>query len=296
MKNKKLFKGRTISTLVLGLAAVSLIGVGFSAWVIQTQTTADIESVTVNVADVKNNSVTIEDAAVSDSTFVLDAKVGDNQGAIIYEGSASEDDYSWSITFAVNLTEEEAYSTEGKQVFNGFSLTTNEKYTVAEGDTPLYTFPSAETDTILELPATFGGSEMPLVDKNALNFTGNSTSIYLNRVSNGTVSKVDNSEDANISVSIAKALKQDDVYTYTFTVEFTLKWGEKYKGFNPSLCDGADASANSAFGGAENLPDITSSTSEGDSIEKDLNLLRGLNGHQINHTLIHDPLNAVTIN
>lgn len=295
MKSKKILKGRTLSTLVLGLAAVSLVGVGFSAWVIQTQTTADIESVTVSVGEVKNNSVTIQNANVTDSTFVLDAKVGDNQGGIVYEGSAIEDDYSWEISFEVDLTLEQAYSTEGKQVFNGITLITKEKYTVSEGESPLYTFPLAETDTILDLPVTFGSDEMPLVDKNALNFEGASKEIYLNRATDGTVSQVESTDSYNISVSITKALKTESVYTYTFLAEFTLKWGEKYKGYNPSLCDGADATVNEAFGGIENLPNITSSTPEGDSIEKDLNLLNGLNGHQINHTLVHDPLNGVTI-
>ena len=296
MKKNKLTKGRTLSAVVLGLAAVSLIGVGFSAWVIQTQTTADIESVTVSVGDVKNNSIALNGARVTDSSFLLDADVNDNSGAIIYEGTATENDYSWAISFSMDLTEKQAYdasATNNQQIFKGITIKTTEKYTVSEGDTPLYTFTQAESANLLTLPVVFGETQMPLIDKDALNFNESSTTLYYKNAS-GTVTTSDSS-NANIIVTINKALKQDSttIYTYTVSAQFKLGWGSKYLGYNPSFCDGADTGVNGVFEAAgKTLPTISGTG----GIEEDLNSLYGLNGHQINHVITHDPVNAVEIN
>lgn len=296
MKKNKLTKGRTLSAVVLGLAAVSLIGVGFSAWVIQTQTTADIESVTVSVGDVKNNSIALNGARVTDSSFLLDADVNDNSGAIIYEGAATENDYAWAISFSMDLTEKQAYdasTTNNQQIFKGITIKTTEKYTVSEGDTPLYTFTQAESANVLTLPVVFGETQMSLIDKDALNFDDSSTTLYYKNT-NGTVTTSDSS-NANIVVTINKALKQDSttIYTYTVNAQFKLRWGSKYLGYNPSLCDGANTGVNGVFEDAgKALPTISGTG----SIEEDLNSLYGLNGHQINHVITHDPVNAVEIN
>ena len=91
MKKFNLKKGRALSATVLGLAALSLVGVGFSAWVIQTEKTASIESITVSVAEVKNNTVTIAGAVDgTNNSFKLDAAYGDDKGDIIAEGVTAE--------------------------------------------------------------------------------------------------------------------------------------------------------------------------------------------------------------
>lgn len=299
MKKFNLKKGRALSATVLGLAALSLVGVGFSAWVIQTEKTASIESITVSVAEVKNNTVTIAGAVDgTNSSFKLDAAYGDDKGDIVAEGVTAENDQTWAINITFSLTDAQARG--DSKIFRGLTISTSEKQETSIAAEHPYSYLTAEGNNILSMPVVISSNatEMALVDSKALADVTESApqtfKLYRNgdAVTNVTASGHANHDDANITLEISRVASTTSsvLFDYTIKATFEVKWGSKYKGFNPSLCDGADNTVNTAFGGKENLPAIS-------AIEDDLTNIGYLNGSQINHVVYHDPNSEeVTIN
>lgn len=295
MKKFNLKKGRALSATVLGLAAVSLVGVGFSAWVIQTEKTASIENITVSVAEVKNNTVTIAGAVDStNKSFKLDAASGDNAGDIRAE-DVTENDQNWAINITFSLTDAQARG--NSQIFKGLSISTSEKQETSIAAEHPYSYLDAEGGNILSMPVIISSNatEMALVDSEALKYveTGDAGKQTFNLYRNGdTITDVTDSthvnhDDANITLEISRVANGETLFDYTIKATFEVKWGSKYKGFNPSLCDGANEAVNTAFG-EEEKPTIS-------EIETDLTNIGYLNGSQINHVVYHDPYNAVEI-
>lgn len=296
MKKFNLKKGRALSATVLGLAALSLVGVGFSAWVIQTEKTASIESITVSVAEVKNNTVTIAGAVDgTNNSFKLDAAYGDDKGDIIAEGVTAENDQTWAINITFSLTDAQARG--DSKIFRGLTISTSEKQETSIAAEHPYSYLTAEGNSILSMPVivSSNATEMPLVSSDALADveTGDAGKQTFNLYRNGnTVTDVTDSghanhDDANITLEISRVANGENLFDYTIKATFEVKWGSKYKGFNPSLCDGGTESINTAFG-EEAKPTIS-------AIETDLTNIGYLNGSQINHVVYHDPNSEVTI-
>lgn len=99
----KIKHNKILTYSMLGLAAVSLVGVAFSSWLVQETQGAKTESITVSVADVQDKSLIITNAEVdeNDSTFLFDAKKDDTTGPIIYTGTTGGEDLTFGITFKV---------------------------------------------------------------------------------------------------------------------------------------------------------------------------------------------------
>lgn len=99
----KIKHNKILTYSMLGLAAVSLVGVAFSSWLVQEIQGAKVESITVSVADVQDKSLIITDAKVdgNNSTFLFDAKENDATGPIIYTGDTGGEDLTFGITFKV---------------------------------------------------------------------------------------------------------------------------------------------------------------------------------------------------
>ena len=289
---RKIKKGRSAAIVTLGLAAVSLVSVGFSAWIIQTATIEETTEITVNVANVNNQTIDITDVALTaDSTFEFDALKTDNQGEIIWgkDTQNAEDDAGEDLTWGFKFS-----LTPNGKVFQGISLGSTSS-DVTEQD-PTSVFVDYKDGTIIDIPTTFmADTYLPLVPNDALdNMQADDTkNIYLDVVQASNVFKVESTSNYDISVKIeAKNVGDGEevVLSYNFTVEMKAKWGSKYLGFNPCLCDGADADVNQVFEDAETtLPTV-------DSIMTDLtNLNTELNGKQIKHIIRHDPASPVII-
>lgn len=114
----KIKHNKILTYSMLGLAAVSLVGVAFSSWLVQEIQGAKVQSITVSVADVQDKSLIITDAKVdaSDSTFLFDAKEDDTTGPIIYTGNTGGEDLTFGITFKV----EKALNADGTAAADHF--------------------------------------------------------------------------------------------------------------------------------------------------------------------------------
>jgi len=79
MKKNKFQKGKSLAIAVFGLAAVAVVGVGFSSWVISFNRADKVDQVNLKVAEVKDNSVAILNPRVTGNAtnnldkFVFDA-------------------------------------------------------------------------------------------------------------------------------------------------------------------------------------------------------------------------------
>lgn len=114
----KIKHNKILTYSMLGLAAVSLVGVAFSSWLVQEIQGAKVQNITVSVADVQDKSLIITDAKVdaSDSTFLFDAAEDDTTGPIIYTGNTGGEDLTFGITFKA----EKALNAEGTAAADHF--------------------------------------------------------------------------------------------------------------------------------------------------------------------------------
>lgn len=114
----KIKHNKILTYSMLGLAAVSLVGVAFSSWLVQEIQGAKVENITVSVADVQDKSLIITDAKVDESnkTFLFDAKEDDTTGPIIYTGNTGGEDLTFGITFKV----EKALNADGTAAADHF--------------------------------------------------------------------------------------------------------------------------------------------------------------------------------
>ena len=102
----KLNKGKAIGIVSLSLAAVSLAGVGFSAWVISGTTGKDTGTVNVEVADISDERATITAASVdTDNNSIKFDAVG--SGTYISASSDASQDLTFSISYSVKVGEQQ---------------------------------------------------------------------------------------------------------------------------------------------------------------------------------------------
>lgn len=114
----KIKHNKILTYSMLGLAAVSLVGVAFSSWLVQEIQGAKVQSITVSVADVQDKSLIITDAKIDESnkTFLFDAKEDDTTWPIIYTGDTGGEDLTFGITFKV----EKALNADGTAAADHF--------------------------------------------------------------------------------------------------------------------------------------------------------------------------------
>lgn len=104
----KFNKGKTIGIVATSLAAVSLLGVGFSTWIINTTNKAEVSDISVTVADTKDISVVISNAKVaeSDNSVKFDAdetKMNKATGHLLSCSSGDAEDLSFTLTYDVTV-------------------------------------------------------------------------------------------------------------------------------------------------------------------------------------------------
>lgn len=204
-KTNKFSKGKTVGIVAASLAAVSLIGVGFSTWIIQTKTDATVSDISVTVADTKDISVAITDAAVdtANNSVIFDA---DNtkkvDGSILSCEASDTEDLSFAITYKVTLGEN-----VGKWQIKAAVEDTDGKFNTA-----------VTTRKYITMPEKLGIT------------TGNEC---LNQ---------DSETDAESGLTVTKG-DQDTTTkktTLTVTQTFTFGWGEAFASKNPVAVTTAD--------------------------------------------------------
>lgn len=319
MKKRRIKRGRALSIATLGLAAVSLVSVGFSAWIIQVDSVQHTEQITATVADVTNQSLHIGDISVTDDKFILDAAKDDSAGEIT--ASNSQEKYNFSIEFNMVITNTtlfkgigikaherikdnaetdattlNALSNAGGQINMPVPMVSAYKGDIFNTDT---TSPTYTQDKLAK--ETFDKEKyFALVSSDWITMgEGVTISYYTQFLDKGdTVAKVDIPEgqseplavDYNRKVTISRGTEADSTKNvYTFAVEFKVEWGTDYLGFNPSLCDGANETANNAFTAADKkMPSVS-------QIETDLNNLKKVSGNGLILELIHSPTTPYSI-
>lgn len=207
----KFSKGKTIGIIAASLAAVSLVGVGFSAWVINGTNFTNIDNITVNVADVQDKRVEIQNAKVTDSTVKFDSN---STSGTLLKGDSNSEDLSFAISYTVKN-----YTTNNKfKIFAYFSTEgIGEKYKelVEKG---LITLPYG---------IGYGTTIVETVSK------GNGILVF-----DGTSVPTDGSQsDATI---ITKISEQAVGETYTVTQTFKFGWGAAFASKNPCNVEKTD--------------------------------------------------------
>lgn len=105
----KMTKVKILTGSLFGLAAVSLVGVAFSSWVIQSTNSETFNSFKVSVSDVSDKRLVISKITSTDQDIVFDAKESDTTGPIVWDGSHSED-----LTFNFSFTISDVLDGQGK--------------------------------------------------------------------------------------------------------------------------------------------------------------------------------------
>lgn len=204
----KIKHNKILTYSMLGLAAVSLVGIAFSSWLVQETQGAKVENITVSVADVQDKSLIITDAKVDEnnSTFLFDAKKDDKTGPIIYTGTTGGEDLNFGITFKV----EKALNADGTAAADNFGGV-NVKWEVTD-NTAGQALQTAITSNYIVSPLT--DSDVALPSFTTIGADSGTTV-------SGTNVKVTYGADATTKT------------TLTVSVTFSFAWGSKTGGQNP---------------------------------------------------------------
>ena len=148
---------------ILGLTAVSLIGIGFSSWIINVINGTVDNDVNVKVGDVVDKRLTCELVAGSQELNLnFDAKKGVTGGVISADPTQQEDeDLTFGFSFRIYAATEESYATaiNGRKVYLTFSTeNSNFKTAVSKGYilSPIAIDGEEHVETIASLATNIG--------------------------------------------------------------------------------------------------------------------------------------------
>lgn len=94
-------KSKVILFSLLGVAVLSLTGVGVAAWVIAGITPATTGQISVTVGDTTDKRITVENTNLTDGALQFDAQANDTTGPIT-ASSGSKEDLEFAFTFTVS--------------------------------------------------------------------------------------------------------------------------------------------------------------------------------------------------
>ena len=98
----KMTKVKILTGSLFGLAAVSLVGVAFSSWVIQGTNEVAFEGFNVSVSDVSDKRLVISAITSDDQDIVFDAKENDNTPPIVWDGTDNKEDLTFNFSFTIS--------------------------------------------------------------------------------------------------------------------------------------------------------------------------------------------------
>lgn len=192
----KFNKGKLIGIVAASLSAVSLMGVGFASWIVTgAEGSAANGNITVSVADVQDQRVTITDAKVADDnkTINFDAK-GD--GGLLKPSGTVAEDLTFGIEFKLKL------GANAKDSFSGIKAYVTGTDLLSAVNSHFVTLPTGvyEDETTMKAAAStafvYPGSE--LSKANSINNDDGST-------------------------------------TYTITTTLSMSWGSAFGNNNPAM-------------------------------------------------------------
>lgn len=213
-------KGKTIGFVTAGLAVVSLIGVGFSAWVVNgnsSNVTTD-GNVTVSVADITDERITISNLTLNaNSGIKFDAAANDVTGPIVSKGGAEQ--LSFNITFTLDVF---SANSKFKNITAYMSLDKNTdanaktKFEEAIGDSKYYIVTPVKYESSHDSAST------------------NPTDLILSTKSLLDVSETEAILSDNNNKAFETKCKKNNDGKYDFNVTFNFQWGSAFGRVNPS--------------------------------------------------------------
>ncbi len=198
----KLNKGKKFGIFAISLASISLIGIGFSSWIINTTNTATATSISVTVADTKDVSITISEAAVdsNNDSVNFDANYSNHTSASLLTCNNSDtEDLSFAISYKVKV---------------GYSASTWEIKAAIDDTAGGNKFTSAVASKYIVLPTTLG-LKTSSTDGSKICFSSTSTT---------------GKDGLSFSNPTADS---ENSKTYSVTQTFTFSWGEAFASKNP---------------------------------------------------------------
>lgn len=203
----KLNKGKLLGIVAAGLSTVSLMGVGFAAWIINGGDKTNIENIQIAVADTVDNSIKFTSASVSEPTISFDAKKDDSTGPITGDGKNNED-LDFSIQYV--LTCPDASKFGGVKAY----------MTIADA--------TADNSAGKALAEAISSPKNYLIAPLSTLDTEKTT------IASSLTTKT---EDATADIPHKKYSTSVDGSgtTYTFTTVFSFNWGSAFDNSNPSV-------------------------------------------------------------
>ena len=242
---------KSIAIVSIVLASVCLLGVGFSAWIIQNIDTKETDEIEIGVGGTDNQLVAISNVTLTDNSIFLDAEDGDSVAPIKHEAETSGKVEDLQLQFTFDI-EQSQYSN-----FTGVHYRLVDKST---GNT-LSTFLNSNED-LLVFPGQFtaysetGVNYLPLVTTSMINSDGEiqTGTVYYYATQSQTIA-VSDDQNANIVVSASDVAAQGEQPAYfRYTVTMSLNWGSKFDGLNPSRYgEGVSTTLDSNFESAEEV-------------------------------------------
>ena len=195
-------KVKILTGSLFGLAAVSLVGVAFSSWVIQSTNNKTFDSFNVSVSDVSDKRFVISEITSTDQDIVFDAKENDTTPPIVWDGTKKED-----LTFNFSFTISDVLDGQGKfkkDVGVNIRWDSPSKYDTLIGKNyitaPQRDGASALTDSDASLFGYKTGTALPTEESNGLTFAA--------------------AGDSNTDLQV--------------TAAYSFAWGDTFGGKNPS--------------------------------------------------------------
>lgn len=203
----KLNKGKLVGVVAASLSAVSLMGVGFAAWVINGATPGTTGDISVTVANIEDNRIIVE-GANPDGKLVFEAASGDTSGTIQTKPNSLAPVLNFKVVYTVKLG-------KGLSDFN-----INAKWTLGTDSA------SASLGTAI----TSGYLASPLSTSDVLVST---------KAGHGTAYTADtnNKTHTNIYSKATAADDADGFSVYNVETVFHFAWGSKTESRNPSYYD-----------------------------------------------------------
>ena len=220
---------------ILGLTAVSLIGIGFSSWIINAFTEDSInKNVTVTAGDFDDKRFDFKVTSESDLTIKFDSlSTGDSD---VIKGSGNEENLDFSFTCSINKSA--SISTDLAGIYVKFSDTTGETDKIND----------LVTADIIQTPISFGEN---------LSDPTNGTYGYL-LIPGGNFTNLKTAEDlydepADTNNKKYTCTIKDSGDTYSIEITFNFAWGSAFGYENPTNVSSTDSHYGSTISGLKTL-------------------------------------------
>lgn len=223
---------------ILGLTAVSLIGIGFSSWIINAFTEKSIDkNVTVTAGSFDDKRFDFKVTSESDLTIKFDSlSTGDSD---VIKGSGNEENLDFSFTCSINKTE--SISTDLKGIYVKFSDTTGKESKIED----------LVSDSIIQTPISFGANSSDATNGSYgyLLIPGNA----FNTPSVAVEATYDEPAQADPKEKKYTCTITDNGDTYSIEITFNFTWGSAFGYENPTNVHSDDDHFDTTIAGLETL-------------------------------------------